>query len=206
MLISVHPRFSPLLYPALSLAETLSHLHFFASLPPPCQTRKVLFKIIHSTTLLLPRRWWEQVAGTEFDGQVIPRDVATCWDSTFDMLTAFLQLKEHIVQFLDQSLNGLSDYALDEEEWDAIKDLVSVLKILKDTTSFFLTILPSVSTVIPAMDTIDEVFASGIVDHVTLSAPVQHALSIGKRMLNKYYQLSDDSHIYRMAIETPPKS
>ncbi|KAJ3831396.1 hypothetical protein F5878DRAFT_549610, partial [Lentinula raphanica] len=194
--ISVHPRFSPLLYPALTLTETLSHPHFFASLPPRCQTRKVSFKIIHSTTLLLPR-WREQVAGTEFDGQVIPRDVATRWNSTFDMLTAFLRLKEHIVQFLDRSSNGLSDYALDEEEWDAIKDLVS---ILKDATSFFSTSLPSVSTVIPAMDAIDEVFASGIVDHVTLSAPVRHALSIGKRTLNKYYQLSDDSHIYRMAI------
>ncbi|KAJ3764649.1 hypothetical protein FB446DRAFT_798891 [Lentinula raphanica] len=40
------------------------------------KTRKISFKIIHSTTLLLPK-WWEHVAGTKFEGRVLPRDVAT---------------------------------------------------------------------------------------------------------------------------------
>ncbi|KAJ3764778.1 hypothetical protein FB446DRAFT_614857, partial [Lentinula raphanica] len=77
-------------------------------------------------------------------------------------------------------------------------------KILKDATSFFSTKLPGVSSVIPAMDAIDEAFASGIVDEVTLPSPVRHALSMGKKTLNKYYQLSDDSYIYRMAIVLHP--
>ncbi|KAJ3827165.1 hypothetical protein F5880DRAFT_1453320, partial [Lentinula raphanica] len=93
---------------------------------------------------------------------------------------------------------------LDDDEWEAIKDLVSVLKILKEATTFFSADSSSISTVIPAMDTIDEFFASGIIDDDTLSAPVRHALSLGKKTLNKYYELTDDSYIYRMAIVLHP--
>ncbi|KAJ3830446.1 hypothetical protein F5880DRAFT_1468533, partial [Lentinula raphanica] len=160
--------------------------------------RKISFKIIHSTTILLPK-WWEQVAGTQFEGQILPRDVATRWNSTFDMLAAFIRLKEPITEFLDRSSNGLAEYALDNEEWEAIEGLVS---ILKDATLFFSSSSPSVASIIPAMDIIDRSFASGIVNRQTLSAPVRHALLIGKRTLNKYYQLTDDSYIYRMAIST----
>ncbi|KAJ3965890.1 hypothetical protein EV361DRAFT_809966, partial [Lentinula raphanica] len=159
---------------------------------------KISFKIIHSTTILLPK-WWEQVAGTQFEGQILPRDVATRWNSTFDMLAAFIRLKEPITEFLNRSSNGLAEYALDNEEWEAIEGLVSVLK---DATLFFSSSSPSVASIIPAMDIIDHSFASGIVNHQTLSAPVRHTLLIGKRTLNKYYQLTDDSYIYRMAIST----
>ena len=50
------------------------------------------------------------------------------------------------------------------------------------------------------MDQINEAFATGIVNEQELSAPLRHALSIGKQMLNKYYQLTDTSHIYRIAM------
>ncbi|KAJ3818160.1 hypothetical protein F5880DRAFT_1458125, partial [Lentinula raphanica] len=93
---------------------------------------------------------------------------------------------------------------LNDDEWEAITDLVSVLKVLKDATTFFSSSSPSVAAVIPAMDAIDEILASGILDTQNLSSPVRHALSIGKKTLNKYYALSDDSHIYRMAIILHP--
>lgn len=50
------------------------------------------------------------------------------------------------------------------------------------------------------MDAIDEAFATGIIDKHVLSDPIRHALSMGKKTLNKYYTLSDDSDIYRMAM------
>jgi hypothetical protein len=52
------------------------------------------------------------------------------------------------------------------------------------------------------MDAIDEAFATGIVDNRVLSNPICHALAIGKQTLNKYYSLTDDSDIYRMAMST----
>ncbi|KAJ3833151.1 hypothetical protein F5878DRAFT_547058, partial [Lentinula raphanica] len=147
--------------------------------------RKISFKIIHSSTGLLPK-WREHLLGSPFEGRVLPRDVATRWNSTFDMMAAFLEMKDIVSEFLDRSSHKLSEFILDDNEWEAIAGLVSVLKILKDATTFFSTDSPSVAAVIPAMDAIDEAFASGIVQRETLSAPVRHALSIGKRTLNKY--------------------
>ncbi|KAJ3816157.1 hypothetical protein F5880DRAFT_1494561 [Lentinula raphanica] len=160
------------------------------------QTRKISFKIIHSTTNLLPK-WRAHVSETEFKDQVLPRDVATRWNSTFDMLSAFLQMKDLVSGFLDHSSYQLVEYILDDDEWEAIEGLVSVLK---EATIFFSTDSPGVSSVVPAMDAIDETLASGIIDEATLSAPVRHALSLGKKTLNKYYELTDDSYIYRIAI------
>ncbi|KAJ3964259.1 hypothetical protein EV361DRAFT_774579, partial [Lentinula raphanica] len=96
------------------------------------KTRKISFAIIHSTTKLLPR-WREQVLDTEFEDQVLPRDVATRWNSTYDMLAAFLRMKEHVIKFVDSSSNELLAYILEDEEWEAIQDLVSVLKLLDDS-------------------------------------------------------------------------
>ncbi|KAE9397064.1 hypothetical protein BT96DRAFT_823836 [Gymnopus androsaceus JB14] len=109
-------------------------------------------------------------------------------------------MKSVVIQFLDRVSNGLADYNLSEEEWDAISNLVKALKILKDATTFFSSNSPNISSVIPAMDAIDEAFASGIVDNHELCAPLRHALSIGKKTLNKYYALTDDSDIYCMAM------
>ncbi|KAJ3755208.1 hypothetical protein EV360DRAFT_20087, partial [Lentinula raphanica] len=161
------------------------------------------FKIIHSTTGLLPK-WRDHVAGTQFKGLVLPRDVSTRWNFTYDMLAAFLAMREPVTEFLDRSRHGLSDFALDDDKWNAIEGLVSVLKVLKEATMFFSTGAPSVAAIIPAMDILDEVFASGIVNTAILSGPVRHALSIGKRTLNKYYALTDDSYLYRMAIVLHP--
>ena len=71
---------------------------------------------------------------------------------------------------------------------------------MKDATEFFSSNSPTISAVIPAMDAIDQAFATGIVNNRELSTPLRHALTVGKRTLNKYYQLTDNSHIYRMAM------
>ncbi|KAF9059080.1 hypothetical protein BDP27DRAFT_1166918, partial [Rhodocollybia butyracea] len=92
------------------------------------KARKISFKIINSTTLLLPK-WREQVANTPLNDRVLPRDVATRWNSTYDMLAAFLEMKGPISEFLDRSSNGMSEYILEEEEWDVIEGLVSALKV-----------------------------------------------------------------------------
>ena len=100
----------------------------FIRLPVYPQARKISFKIINSTTLLLPR-WREQVAHTEFKDRTLPRDVATRWNSTYDMLAAFVEMKDPVMKFLDRSSNGMSEYLLDDDEWEAIEGLVSALKV-----------------------------------------------------------------------------
>lgn len=76
------------------------------------------------------------------------------------------------------------------------------MQVLKDATDFFSSNSPNISAVIPAMDAIDEQFATGIVEGRELSMPLKQALAIGKRTLNKYYALTDASDIYRMAMGT----
>ncbi|KAJ3964134.1 hypothetical protein EV361DRAFT_764843, partial [Lentinula raphanica] len=64
------------------------------------KTRRISFKIINSSTLLLPK-WREHLVGTKFEGRVLPRDVATRWNSTYDMMAAFLDMKDPVTEFLD---------------------------------------------------------------------------------------------------------
>jgi len=94
----------------------------------PSQSRKISFKIINLPTLLLPH-WREVTASTPFENCILPRDVATRWNSTYDMLKAFLEMKNLVAKFMDSSLNGLLDYILSDEDWDAVNDLVSALKV-----------------------------------------------------------------------------
>lgn len=50
------------------------------------------------------------------------------------------------------------------------------------------------------MDAIDDTFGSGIINRRLLSRPIRHALSLGKKTLNRYYGLTDDSDIYRLSM------
>jgi hypothetical protein len=51
------------------------------------------------------------------------------------------------------------------------------------------------------MDTIDEVLATNAVSS-KYTAAIIAALSIGKKTLNRYYEKTDLSHTYRIAMST----
>jgi hypothetical protein len=74
------------------------------------------------------------------------------------------------------------------------------LQILKEGTEFFSTSTPPVSSVIPAMDTIDRAFTTASMDDEDFCLPIKVALELGKRLMNKYYNLTDESEIYRSSI------
>ncbi|KAJ3817925.1 hypothetical protein F5880DRAFT_1492181, partial [Lentinula raphanica] len=160
---------------------------------------KISFKIINSPTMLLSK-WREQLADTPFACRTLHRDVAMQWNSTHNMLECVLELKEPVMEFLDRAHNGLTEYSLTDKEWEVVKDLVSGLQILNDATTFFSANGVNTSSVIPAMYAIDKVFATGVLNEENLSEPVRHVLTIGKKTLNKYYSLMDDSDLYRMAM------
>lgn len=44
-------------------------------------------------------------------------------------MLAFIEMKTAVIQFLDRSSNGLSEYMLSEEEWEAASDLTKALKV-----------------------------------------------------------------------------
>ncbi|KIK17267.1 hypothetical protein PISMIDRAFT_111858, partial [Pisolithus microcarpus 441] len=163
------------------------------------KTRKLAFKIIHSTTILLPA-WHATCKETRKKVKQIPHDVSTRWNSTFDMIDFILEYREPVDAITDKRRLGLATYALNEHEWVVLGQLRDVLKILKDATLFFSRGTPNLAMVIPAMDYINEVFTTGMLDEERFDPSIHAAVGLAKKTLNKYYSLMDTSDLYRIAM------
>ncbi|KAG2094204.1 uncharacterized protein F5147DRAFT_585136, partial [Suillus discolor] len=57
--------------------------------------RKLTYKLIHSTTLLLPA-WHRILRDQQMSVTNMPRDVSTCWNLTYDMLAYALAHRKAI--------------------------------------------------------------------------------------------------------------
>jgi len=73
------------------------------------------------------------------------------------------------------------------------------LQILKDATLYFSRSTPNLATVIPAMDHIDEKLTS-YSRNKKYAALIRAAVRLAKRTLNRYYELTDSSEVYRIAM------
>jgi hypothetical protein len=96
--------------------------------------RRFSFKIINSTTLLLPA-WKETLKDLKLAVKYMPRDVATHWNSTFDMLHFALEYRAAIDAMMDKRKLGLGDYELDDEEWTLVEQLRDILKVLSNAVA-----------------------------------------------------------------------
>lgn len=61
--------------------------------------------------------------------RVLPRDVKTRWNSTYDMINAALAYRRAIHEFTLDETNGLLDFVLSTEEWNILMDLRDVLLV-----------------------------------------------------------------------------
>ncbi|KAG1743284.1 uncharacterized protein EDB91DRAFT_1051468 [Suillus paluster] len=100
----------------------------------------------------------------------------------------------------DKSAN-LRKFELDKNEWIIAGQLHSTLKIFKDATLFFSCSTPSLVTVIPAMDHIDEMLTHHSLNH-DYQLSICAALGIAKKTLNHYYNATDQSEVYCIAMGT----
>jgi len=71
-------------------------------------------------------------------------------------------------------------------------------KIYKDATLFFSHGTPNLTTVILAMDHINNFLATSAEQQY--SPAIRAALAIGKNTINKYYNMTDQSEVYRIAM------
>jgi hypothetical protein len=74
--------------------------------------------------------------------------------------------------------------------------------VFKVVTLFFSKDSPNLTAVIPAMDYIDEVLTTQSINNVTFEPAIRIALSLSKKSLNRSYNRTDDSELYRAAIGT----
>ncbi|KAI0037895.1 hypothetical protein FA95DRAFT_1473524, partial [Auriscalpium vulgare] len=98
----------------------------------------------------------------------------------------------------------LRAYELSEDEWDIAGQICSVLKVLKHATQFFSRATPNLAMVIPAMDHIDKTLSTQSLDK-TLDPSIRASLSLAKRTLNRYYNMTDWSEVYRIAMVLHPR-
>jgi hypothetical protein len=188
---------------------------------PEGQLRQLAFKTIHSTTKLLPA-WMALLTKLKLPSRMMPRDVATRWNSTFDMLDFTLQYRSAIDAITDDRRMDLRQLELSEHEWKLASQLHKVLKvgtclylstfslscdstitirqILKDATLFFSHSTPNLAVVIPAMDYIDQTLSTQAINSVRFEPAIRASLSLAKKTLNRYYTMTDSSEVYRIAM------
>jgi len=77
--------------------------------------------------------------------------------------------------------------------------LTRISQLFKDATLFFSRATPNLATVIPAMDHIDAHLATASQD-LKYSPAIRASLALGKSHLNKYYNMTDHSEVYRIAM------
>ncbi|KAF6744789.1 hypothetical protein DFP72DRAFT_825141 [Ephemerocybe angulata] len=90
--------------------------------------RKFAYAVLHSSTLLLPL-WFEILESLGLSPRTMPRDVATRWNSTYDMLSFALEYRQAIARMSADADTGLRRFELDRKEWEIVGQLVEVLKV-----------------------------------------------------------------------------
>jgi hypothetical protein len=131
-------------------------------------------------------------------------EFATEYRAALDIMTA------------DRNMN-LRKFELSKKEWGMTAELCEVLQvcplqpffvneliyllyqIFKHSTLFFSCDSPKISTVIPAMDHIDEYLMTACWN-MMISKPIRAALALGRQTLNCYYNKTDHSDVYRIAM------
>ncbi|KAF8579675.1 hypothetical protein K439DRAFT_1648431 [Ramaria rubella] len=145
------------------------------------QLWKITFKIVNSPTKLLPA-WHGVLRELKLTMRMMPCD----YQKALKAMTGDLDL-------------GLYTYELTAQEWRIAEQLCDILQILKDATLFFSQGMPNLMTVIPAKDHIDQHFASSSLNH-KYNAAICTSLVITKKTLNRYYDLTDTSEVYCIAM------
>jgi hypothetical protein len=92
------------------------------------QVQQLAFAIIHSTTIAL-LAWRCTCSELNLKKRLIPCDIVTRWNSTYDMMRFVLTYWKAIDQITADKVLKLRRYKLDNDDWSIIEDLVSVLEV-----------------------------------------------------------------------------
>jgi hypothetical protein len=106
------------------------------------QICKLTFAIKNSSTLTLPQWYWILEA-LSLDTQVMPHDVHTRWNATYDMLDFTYQYKQVINKITDICKMKLHEYKIEAHEWEVVQQLQDLLKV--STFSCVICLLHSLS-------------------------------------------------------------
>ena len=93
------------------------------------QLWKLAFKIIHSTTILL-LAWRSTLKDLKLPDRLMPHNVPTWWNSTFDMLE-FVLVYQKVIHSItrDPDLPGLEACELTTQKWRIAEQLSEILLV-----------------------------------------------------------------------------
>lgn len=102
------------------------------------QIRKAAYAIKNSTTLILPE-WFailDRLAdaakangNTPLSKRMVPRDVETRWNYTYEMLSFAYVYREAYNELTGNRDMKMRAYELEDEEWEIVNQLAKVLKV-----------------------------------------------------------------------------
>lgn len=84
--------------------------------------------MIHLTTLVLPA-WRDILNNLRMKITCMLRDIATQWNSLFDLLEYALKHRKAIDLVTQRRELGMRDFELSDNEWELVEQLHSVLKV-----------------------------------------------------------------------------
>ncbi|KAG6874644.1 hypothetical protein C0992_007137, partial [Termitomyces sp. T32_za158] len=148
--------------------------------------------------------WFHILKRLNLPAQMIPQDVKTRWNSTYDMLKLTVEYCAAIDELTANRKFSLCNFELSKEERIIAAQLTKVLKVFKDATLSFSRSTSNIAKVLPAMDKISTVLSINSEESNYLPA-IKSALAIGLRLLTKYYELVDMSDVYRIATKDHEK-
>jgi hypothetical protein len=92
------------------------------------QLRKIAFSIKNSTTIILPE-WYSTLEELGLHARMMPRDVSTRWNSTFDMVEFAIDYQPAIDAITGNRDMKMRRLELDAPEWAITKELYDTLKV-----------------------------------------------------------------------------
>ncbi|KAJ7808923.1 hypothetical protein B0H14DRAFT_2380123, partial [Mycena olivaceomarginata] len=92
------------------------------------QLRRIAYAIVNSNTLVKPR--WEAILQeVNLSQRLMPRDVSTRWNSTYDLLVFALQYRKAVDSPTGDRKLDLRIYGMDDAEWVVAQQLADVLEV-----------------------------------------------------------------------------
>ena len=78
-----------------------------------------MYTIRNSSTLILPQ-WYRTLDSLSLDERLIPRDICTRWNATYDMLDCAYEYRKAVNKITDIWDMKLQQYEVETYEWEIL--------------------------------------------------------------------------------------
>jgi hypothetical protein len=106
----------------------MTQLNKILTKTPDYQLRGISNTMKNSSTIILPQ-WMDKLKELGLDIRIMPRDVSTRWNSTYDMLDFAVTYRSALDAMTANHGLNLRKFELDNEEWIAAEKLRDTLKV-----------------------------------------------------------------------------